>query len=45
VKYKKREVQGKKLTNVLQMKEEIRAAFKIVNADKWTIHKNLLISG
>jgi len=27
------------------MKEEIHVAFNIVNADKWTISKNLLTSG
>jgi len=42
VKYKQREVQGKELKHVLQMKKEIHVAFNIVNADKWTV---LLISG
>jgi hypothetical protein len=45
VTYEQREVQGKKLKHVLQMKEEIRLAYNIMNADKWTIQKHLLISG
>jgi predicted nuclease of restriction endonuclease-like (RecB) superfamily len=45
MRYQQTEVEGKKSTHVLQMMEEIRVAFNIVNVDKQTMHKNLLISG